>query len=356
MKRSPHLPGILAALLVSTFVNSAPLRADEPDTLPPRTVPLRIVTFNAEILTAPGARSGNINKYRFNHARNKHMERIAAVIETLNPDILNLVEVTSKETVDRLVEILHEKGLTEYRGYHVESNDTYTELDVALISKIEPDLVDGKPIRTFFSGGDDPTWRQAFQFVGREGTTIRGTTSISRNSLYFITVAGHKLAFLGLHLKANPDDPYSNAKREGEAKVAQRILRSQVLPSGYLPIVLGDLNDYDPDVPDQDDTRDTKTGVLAMLKDFDADQPGDELVNAASRVIRQQDRYTSHWDWNENGAHDGDDVYTMIDHILLPRELMPYVTRVFISHSVSVDTSDHYPVVVDLRLPVLETQ
>jgi hypothetical protein len=75
-------------------------------------------------------------------------------------------------------------------------------------------------------------------------------------------------------------------------------------------------------------------------------------VNVAERIVRQADRYTSHWDWNENRAHDGDDVYTMIDHILVAKELMPFVTRAFICHTVSVDTSDHYAVVVDLRLPV----
>ncbi len=41
----------------------------------------------------------------------------------------------------------------------------------------------------------------------------------------------------------------------------------------------------------------------------------------------------------------------MIDHILLAEVLMPFVTRAFICHSVSLDTSDHYPVVVDLSLP-----
>ncbi|CAN0367977.1 unnamed protein product, partial [Ectocarpus sp. 4 AP-2014] len=65
---------------------------------------LRIVTFNAEILTAPRVRAGQLQKFRFDHARNAHLERVAYVIETLTPDVLNLVEVTSKEAVDRLVE------------------------------------------------------------------------------------------------------------------------------------------------------------------------------------------------------------------------------------------------------------
>jgi endonuclease/exonuclease/phosphatase family metal-dependent hydrolase len=85
--------------------------------------------------------------------------------------------------------------------------------------------------------------------------------------------------------------------------------------------------------------------------DFDTERPGPELANVASLIKRQADRYTNHWDWNENGADDGDDVYSMIDHILLAKELMPYVTRAFICHSVAADVSDHFAVVVDLRLP-----
>jgi endonuclease/exonuclease/phosphatase family metal-dependent hydrolase len=314
-------------------------------------VPLRIVTFNAEFLAAPGVTPGEIQNYRFAHGRRQQLERVAYLIETLNPDILNLVEVTSKEAVDQVVAILHEKGLTDYRGFHVDSNDTYTALDVALITRHEPDIVDGRPIRTYFSAGDDPNWRESFQFRGRNGAMIRDTTSLSRNCAYFITVGGHKLGFLGLHLKANPQDEYSNAKRMGEAAVARRVLRGEIVERGYLPIVLGDLNDYDADIPDRDESRDTSTTVLRDLKDFDSARPGAELVNVAERIVRQADRYTSHWDWNENHAHDGDDVYTMIDHILVAKELMPYVARAFICHTVSLDTSDHYAVVVDLRLP-----
>ncbi len=314
-------------------------------------VPLRIVTFNAEFLAAPGVTPGEIQNYRFDHGRQQHLERVAYLIETLAPDIFNLVEVTSQEAVDQVVEILHEKGLTDYRGYHIDSNDTYTALDVAVITRHQVDEVEGRPIRTYFSGGDDPTWRESFQFRGRNGRMIRDTTSLSRNSVYYITVAGHKLGFLGLHLKSNPQDGYSNAKRAGEVAVAGRVLRGEIIKRGYLPIVLGDLNDYDADVPDRDTSRESSTSVLRDLKDFDPQQPGAELVNVAERIARQADRYTSHWDWNENHAHDGDDVYTMIDHILLAKELMPYVTRAFICHTVSLDTSDHYAVVVDLRLP-----
>jgi len=307
--------------------------------------PLRIVTFNAEILTAPGIRAGRLEKFRWDVARKAQFERVAAVIEALDPDVLNLVEVTSREGVDYLVKILHEKGLTDYRGYHVDNNDGFTSMDVALISKIAPDKVDGQKIRTFYSKRDDPIWRQSYR--SKIGTG-NNNTGIARHAVYLLTVGGHKLGFLGLHLKSNPSSDSANAKRTAQAEVAKRIIHQEIVAKGYLPIVF---NDYDPDVPDRDETRNTLTEVLRTLKDFDTKQPGAELENVAKRMPRQADRYTSVWDRNENGVRDPYDVLTMIDHILLPKELMTHVRRAFIFHSVALETSDHRAVVVDLLLP-----
>jgi len=211
--------------------------------------PLRIVTFNAEILTAPGIREGDLQKFRWDVAREAQFERVAAVIEALNPDILNLVEVTSQEGVDYLIEILHEKGLTDYRGYHVDSNDKYTSMDVALISKVKPDLIDGQSIRTFYSKEDDPTWRQSYQSDSRGDGMRQYSTGISRHAVYLLTVGDYQLGFLGLHLKSNPSSAYSNDRRTAQAEVAKRIIQQEIVGRGYLPIVLGDINDYDPDVP-----------------------------------------------------------------------------------------------------------
>ncbi len=313
--------------------------------------PLRIVTFNAEILTAPGVRAGQLQKYRWDVARRAQFERVAAVIETLNPDVLNLVEVTSREGVDLLINILHEKGLCEYRGYHVENNDSYTGMDVALISKIAPDPVQGQTIRTLLSPKGDPTWQERYSYQNKQGQLMHRTAGLSRMSVYLLTVDGYQLGFLGLHLKSNPSDPKSNAERSAQAKIVQRVLRQEIVQRGYLPIVLGDLNDYDPEVPDRDLKRDTATTVLIDIKDFDPERPGPELVNVAQLMPRQADRYTSFWDRNENRVSDPYDVFTMLDHILLPRELMPFVNRAFISHSLAIETSDHMPVVVDLILP-----
>ncbi|TWT90154.1 Endonuclease/Exonuclease/phosphatase family protein [Pseudobythopirellula maris] len=336
-------PSLRCAALSLTALLLSPLAVAE--------TPVRLVTFNAEILTAPRVRAGQLNKFRFDYARTEHLERVAHVIETLSPDILNLVEVTSVEAVDQLVELLHAKGMDDYQGYHVESNDSFSGMDVALITRLPVDEVDGAKIRTIYSERGDPTWSQAFSFTGWEGDHRTSGTSLSRNAMYFMTVDGWKLGFMGLHLKSNPSDNYSNAKRGAEAVLVQRAIRGEITPRGYLPVVLGDLNDYDPEVPDRDETRSTVTTVIADLKDYDPESPGPELFNSAKFIKRQEDRYTSHWDWNENGAADSDDVMTMIDHVLLPTELEPFVKRVHVAHVVGLDTSDHFPVVVDLVLP-----
>ena len=313
--------------------------------------PLRIVTFNAEMLTAPRIRVGKMQKYRGDVARRAQFERVAAVVEAINPDVLNLIEVTSREGVNLLVKILHEKGLADFRGYHIDSNDNYSGMDVALLSKIEPDAIGGRQIHTFHSDRDDPTWQESYRVQIGSGPVETRRASLSRHAVYYLTVDGYKLGFLGLHLKANPSSKAANAQRTAQSKIALRILQQEIVRRGYMPVVLGDINDYDPDVADRDETRGTLTTVVRDLKNFDADQQGDELVNVASLMPRQADRYTSFWDRNENRARDPHDVFTMIDHIFLPKELMPFVKRAYIFHSIALETSDHRPVVVDLVLP-----
>ena len=140
---------------------------------------IRLVTFNCEILAAPGERV-TISKYRFDKGRYDQFERIAAVIESLEPDIINLEEVTSKDSVDLLVKILHAKGLTDYRGYHVDGHDNFMKLDVACITRLTPDKVEGEHIRCIWSPRDDPTWREEFTYA-RDDTVRTSSASTHCN-------------------------------------------------------------------------------------------------------------------------------------------------------------------------------
>ncbi|MGC4003384.1 MAG: endonuclease/exonuclease/phosphatase family protein [Pirellulales bacterium] len=315
----------------------------------PRT--LKIMTFNVENLAVPGAKT-RLERYRFDIARAALFERVANVIEAMEPDVVNLLEVVSKESVDRLVKILHEKGLTKYQGYHIDNSDTFTGFDVCVLSKIPLEELDGASIRHFGMRGDHP-YRGEYYSKDENGVVRQKTGGISRHALYFLTVDGHKLGFLGLHLKAQPDDPPSNAQCTHEMTIAQKIIQDEIVKRGYRPIVLGDFNDYDPDVPHRDETRNTMTGVLKGLKNFDAATPDDELVNAAAKILRREDRYTNWWDRNENGVQDPKDALTMLDHILLPKEFLPHIKRALIFHN-NNDVSDHWPVYVEVDLPVVK--
>ena len=310
---------------------------------------LRIMTLNAEWLVFEENETDR-DPWGPEYTLKEHYERIAGIIETLEPDIVNLVEVTTQEGVGYLVAILHEKGLTDYKGFHIESSDSSTRQDVALISKRTPDTIDGKHIRKFYSRNRNGRWRADYTWKTAGGVSRHHHTSISKNAVYCFTIDGHKLGFLGLHLKAFPDNAKANGQRTGQSIVAQRIIREEIVARDYMPVLLGDLNDYDPDVPDRDDSKNTNTDVLSSLKNYDDALPGPELVNAAAKIARVFDRYTSHYDKNNNCVPDEGEPMTMIDHILIHKDLLPSVRRVFIDHGHGGQTTDHWPVVVDLEL------
>ena len=359
---------VLVAMLTTHGGAGSPRESCADDTAVSPGRRLRIACFNAENLAVPGERT-NLTRFRFEPARRRHLEHIAAVIETLDPDIMVVSEIVSRAGVDAVVALLHEKGLADFRGYHVDGRDAFSGFDVAVIARIEPDAIDGgrihihapqkkprgKPTEADAVAGQD--WRRrAYSFVDADGTTKHDEAILQRHAAAYFTVGGRRLGLLGLHLKSNPSDPGSNAQRTAETAIAREIIRREIVGRGYTPIVLGDLNDYDPDVPMADGRRRTQTTVLRDLKDFDPDSPGAELVNVAQFMPRVADRFTSHWDFNENGAPDGDDVFTMIDHVLLHRDLEPAVIRAFIDHAVGLDVSDHFPVVVDLDLARLHAE
>jgi hypothetical protein len=270
------------------------------------------------------------------------------VIETLDPDIVNIAEVTNYQAVQHLVEILHEKGLTEYRAYHVESKDEETGLDIALITKFEPDRVDGTRIKRLYTSKKKGKWRRKFTWTTPKGQKKKGNTSIAKNALYYFTIEGKKLGFLGLVLQGSPGDRKSDGQRKAQAEIAQDIITKRIVGRGYLPIVLGVFNDYDPDVPDRDDLATSKTSVLRLLKDYDPTSAGDELINAASKIKRKFDRYTYHNDVNRDGKPDKNEAMTMVDHILIHKDLEKKIKGVFIDHGHGSQTSDHWPVVLDL--------
>ncbi len=312
-----------------------------------RAIRLRVMAFNAEWLVHTPEET-DMDPWGARFTLNEHFERVAGVIESLNPDIITIVEVTSEDALQHLVKILADKGMDDYVAYHIESNDSGTGQDIGFITRHQPDAVDGKLIHQFYSRNRGEVWREDYTII-RRGTTRHKNTSVSKNALCYFTVNGYKLGLLGLHFIARPNHKERNAKRQAQARVTQKIIRTQIVDKGYVPIVLGDMNDYDGEVDDRCGSK-PMTTVLKQLKDYDANLADNELVNAATLVNRKFDRYTSHWDKNRNGIPDATDAMTMIDHVLLHKTLVEKVNRVFIDHGHGSQTSDHWPIIVDLVL------
>ena len=322
---------------------------------------VRIACFNVESLTVPGEWS-RFARYRFPPGRMRHLEGVASVVEVVDPDILVLSEVSSPEACVALAALLREKGLGDFQSYHVEGRDSYTGFDVAFVSRVVPDRIEGELIHLFApdrtprlrdvqNGATQLPWTtERYSRPQEEGEFAESIAVLKRHAVCFFSLSGHKVGLIGLHLKSNPSDSQANAQRTAEAVIVRRIVQREIVSRGYLPIILGDLNDYDPDVEMADLTRKTETSVLRILKDIDPQRDGDELVNVATRIPRVADRFSSHWDYNENGAADGEDVFTLIDHILLSTQLASGITRAFICHANCLDISDHFPVIVDLDL------
>lgn len=326
---------------------------------PPTVV--RIACFNTEALAVPGE-SSRFARERFDPGRQRHLERVAAVIAAVDPDILVLSEIASAEPAAALAAILREKELGAFQVHHVDGKDRFTGFDVAFLSRLPADLIDGGTVRLFapeknprradvLAGEAELPWTaERYSEPQDDGSSREEIAVLKRHAVCCFTVQGRKLGLVGLHLKSNPGDPGANAQRAAEVEIVRRIVCRELLPRGYLPIVLGDINDYDPDVPMADRERTTQTAVLRNLRDIDPSQPGEELVNAAAAIPRVADRYSSHWDYNENGAADPEDVFTLIDHILLDRRLAEGLRRASICHASGLGASDHFPVVVDIDL------
>ena len=91
------------------------------------------------------------------------------------------------------------------------------------------------------------------------------------------------------------------------------------------------------------------TDVLETIKDVDPADPEDNLVYAAIHV-NQNERYTAHWDRNNNDVVDDMNEYSSIDHILISPELNEKVDSVVIQHLYNpLEVTDHFPVIVYLR-------
>ena len=288
----------------------------------PTTEGVRLATFNAEFLFdgLDGEGQASFAWQGDPVLSRAHRDAVAEVIRELDADVLMLQEVENVETLQMLIaESLEGMG---YQAYLVNGRDTFTGQDVGLLSRIPVEAV----------GRTD------------ERVTVPGTRApygVSKNMWARLTINGIPTTLIGVHFLARPDDIERKPKRETQAEVIRRLV-VQEMEAGRAVAVLGDFNDFDPDVPDRAGSTPI-TDVLATIKRA-GPGAGDDLRTVAAEVD-QLERYTAFYDRNRNDEIDLGEL-SAIDHLLLSPRLYDALRAVDFVHLHDPRTvSDHFPIV-----------
>jgi endonuclease/exonuclease/phosphatase family metal-dependent hydrolase len=154
---------------------------------------------------------------------------------------------------------------------------------------------------------------------------------------------------IGTHLLAYPTDVSRCASREAQASVLQELIVSLLTDESVGLILMGDMNDYDAEVPDLNNDK-PNSMVLNILKGLSGTYAGQYELTSVASLVGQDQRYTDWWDKNDDCTSSLTEM-TMIDHFLVTSNLVDKITKVTFPHPYpemcGTTNSDHYPIVVD---------
>ena len=333
-----RLLALLISLLAASCSGGSPRTATEAGTPAPfevhetvdwRTEGVRIAAFNAEFLFDGEGNEGDdvIDfPWKGDPAKSRaHRDAIAESIRRVDADV---VVIPESENL-RVLEMMIEESLADlgYRAYLVDGQDTFTGQDVGLLSRIAVEDV-GRTNERVPVGVSDQTY------------------GVSKNMWARMTIGGVPVTLIGLHFLARPLDAERAPRREAQAEVIRRLVEAE-MAQGREVVVLGDFNDFEPDVLDRAGSRPV-TRVMATIKSA-GPGPEDDLRNVLGE-IPQADRFTALYD------RAGDEIIeegelSAIDHILLSPGLYSRLREVVYAHVHDPrEVSDHFPLAVSLAL------
>ncbi|PAP79496.1 endonuclease [Rubrivirga sp. SAORIC476] len=287
---------------------------------------IRIATFNGEFLFDGEGDEGEATfAWKGDPAAARaHRDAIAAVVRTLDADLVLIPETENLATLQRMAdESLADLG---YDAVLVDGLDSFTGQDVGLLSRF-PVEAEGRTNERATVGVSDARY------------------GVSKNLWARLTLPdGTPVTVIGVHFLARPDDVDRRDRREAQAEVIRQLVQQEI-EAGRQVIALGDFNDLDDQVQDRGGYRPI-TDVLATVKRA-GPGPEDDLVNVIGDVP-QAERFTSFYDRNGDGQFDAGE-FSAIDHVLLSPALYRRVVDVRYVHSHDPRTvSDHFPIVVTL--------
>lgn len=311
---------------------------------------LRLMQYNAEFLfidqytafDCPGTQCPWANQTE----AEIHLQYVSKVIQTLQPDILNLCEV---EGCDELHMVIDQLQDPTYHPYLIQGTDTGTGQNVGMLTRIDPVA---NLIRTE---------ERAYYPIPNSNCGYTNTPTSTGVSKHYITEFSIpsstdaqtyiKIAFIAAHLIAIPTDPMRCSQREAQAQVLQNAV-VEYLSANWEVILVGDFNDYDAEILDVNSNHPTSM-VLDIVKGYKGDYAGIYELYSVAQQVNQTERFTDWWDSDTNCSTQSPYDYSMIDHILISKALIGKINQVFIYHGYEeycgTYNSDHYPVVVDFN-------
>ncbi len=322
---------LLSLAVAVSFLYSSRSPADDRRRDPDR---LSIATFNARFLfdgVEPDGEASFPWKRNPSAAR-QHVRDIAALLKPLDADLLHISEVEDLDTLKRLA---LEIGDPTYRAYLIPGRDDFTRQNVGLLTRIDPDA----PLRRTDEWAASPNGGE------RQG--------VPKNYSARITVGSLRLTLIGAHLLAFPDDPERWKRREGQAEALRRFAAEEGTRLGRLVVLLGDLNDLDPELPDASG-RVAQSDVLRILREVDKTELADDLWSPMA-LVPDERRFTSFADRDFNGLDGGLPERSLTDHVLLSQALRERVmsVEVFDGYDPISGPSDHFPLKVTLDVAQL---
>ena len=304
---------------------------------------LRLVQYNVEWLfidyysnaNCPGAGCSWPNS----SAAQTHLSYVSKVIKDLNPDIINFCEIEGCDELNMLKDSLNDGT---YTPYLIKGTDTSTGQNVGLLTRVNP-------VVSLYRTENKYSYPIAGSKCGYTGT---GSTGVSKHYITEFKIGSTNLALIGAHFVAIPTEASRCAQREGQASILQPVI-ADYIGRKYEVIMLGDLNDFDGQVPDVNNNQPTSQ-VLNILKGEYGALKGEYTLTSVAENVAQSQRYSDWYDSDSNCNTQSSKDYSMIDHVLVTNGIKNKISNVYFYHGYSeycgTFNSDHYPVVIDLNM------
>lgn len=304
---------------------------------------LKISTFNCRFLFINSPTKAAAKKINFPWKSeadlDSHIKYISAIIEKLDSDIIILNEVQDYSSIEMVRLLLPVKQRNLYRSYYLKGRDYTTEMNVGLLTKVDPveDLDDFE--------------HQQEELVDPDGNVTPVKVAKGLVAKFAVSdMDGRKemIAIIGLHLiRSDPVNPALNLFREGQARIVVQ-KGKKLLLEGYKVIVVGDMNDNDKvalSSKDQsslikfDASKIVRSSALAMMR------TGLVLRNAFESFAHQYIRASTVGN-------------SMIDHILCDHRLkihsnhilQPQMHPITFFYVTTPFSSDHFPITATIKL------